>query len=211
MHLRVLGVLLFGLTACATTEPQPQGQITAPWLAPLAEPKPISFPAPAGLTPPMTVIVDPNVHGDPKPDAKPNQDKSGSNRSPPAPPLSASRPECIPHIKPHRGGDALHNQCADKVLGNGFVGFDVLVNGKHFDALQSPASVLWEIKTDNFDEYTDALKRIVIGKQVAELQHEREIARVCGFGFRVGVRSLAHQKALQDVDLSLKVVVMNWC
>lgn len=211
MRLRVLGVLLFVLSACATTEPQPQGQITAPWVAPLVGPRPVALPVPVGLAPPVPVMVEPDAPEQPDPEAAPKQNRSGSNRSPPAPPTSASRPECIPHIKPHLGGDALHNQCADKVPGNGFVGFDVLVNGKHFDALQTPAKVLWEIKTDNFDAYTDALKKIVVRKQVVELLHEREIARACGFKFWVGVRSAAHRAALIEADPSLDVAVMNWC
>ena len=87
----------------------------------------------------------------------------------------------------HLGGDALHNRCADKVPHNGFTGFDAFINGKHFDAFQHRAGVLWEIKTDNFDMYTADLRTIVIGKQVAELRRERDLAMACGFEFRVGV------------------------
>ncbi|MDC0707068.1 DUF6310 domain-containing protein [Stigmatella sp. ncwal1] len=154
-------------------------------------------------------MVDPNVRKMQDSETKPKG--SGSNRSPPAPLTSAPRPECIPRIVPHRGGDPLHDACADKIPQNGFPGFEALVNGKHFDALQHRAGVLWEIKTDSFDTFTAALQRIVIAKQVPELQHEREIARTCGFDFRVGVRSAAHKRALEAVDLTLKVVVMDWC
>jgi hypothetical protein len=112
---------------------------------------------------------------------------------------------------PHLGGDPLHNRCADKVPQNGVSGFDVLVNGKRFDALQSAARVLWEVKTDNFDTYTPALRKIVIAKQMPELKREKELAEACGFEFRVGVRSAAHQAALKFVDPLLKIVVMDWC
>lgn len=40
---------------------------------------------------------------------------------------------------------------------------------------------------------------------------ERELARTCGFDFRVGVRSAAHQAALLNVDRTLTIVVMDWC
>ncbi|SEK97590.1 hypothetical protein SAMN05444354_103222 [Stigmatella aurantiaca] len=111
----------------------------------------------------------------------------------------------------HLGGDALHDTCADKVPNNGFPGFDALVNGKHFDAIQIRAGMLWEIKTDNFDTYSRALQDIVVGKQVPELRRERELARACGFNFRVGVRSATHMAALEELEPTLDVVVMDWC
>jgi hypothetical protein len=211
------------LSACATTEPQQHqskqhqpkqhNQVAIPW-APLVAPKPIApvLPAPVGLTPPVTVMVEPGAQMQQEPEASPAPERSRSNRrDPPAPVASEPRPECIPHVKPHLGGDPLHNQCADKVPQNGFPGFDALVNGKHFDALQIRAGVLWEVKTDNFDTYTAALQEIVIEKQVPELQRERDLARACGYDFVVGVRSAAHRKALRDADRSLTIVVMDWC
>lgn len=159
----------------------------------------------------MTVMVDPGAQMQQEPEANPAPERSGSNRDPPAPVAPEPRPECVPHIKPHLGGDPLHNQCADKVPQNGVPGFDALVNGKHFDALQIRAGVLWEIKTDNFDTYTVALQEIVIEKQVLELQRERDLARACGYDFVVGVRSDAHRRALRDADPSLNIVVMDWC
>jgi hypothetical protein len=109
------------------------------------------------------------------------------------------------------GGDELHNACADLVPLNDFRGYDTLVNGKRFDALELGKRVLWEIKTDNFDTYSVALQRIVIAKQVAELRRERDLAEACGFEFRVGVRSAAHKAALEFEDHTLSVVVMDWC
>jgi translation elongation factor EF-4 len=112
---------------------------------------------------------------------------------------------------PHLGGDALHNQCADKVPQNGFPGSDVLVDGKRFDALQPRTRVLWEVKTDNFDTYSPYLRSQVVQNQRSELQRERELAKACGFGFRVGVRSAAHRAALLDAEPDLDIVVMEWC
>ncbi|RKH72059.1 DUF6310 domain-containing protein [Corallococcus aberystwythensis] len=134
---------------------------------------------------------------------------------PPGPPGSVDprerRPECRPQAVSHLGGDALHNQCADRVPSNDFAGSDVLINGKHFDAMQLRAGVLWEIKTDNFDTFTPALQRIVLGKQVDELQRERNIAKACGYKFVVGVRSAAHKAALLSQIRDLTIVVMDWC
>lgn len=120
---------------------------------------------------------------------------------------SQRRPECEPVPVPHLGGDAFHDWCADTVPPNLFPGHDVLVNGKRFDALQVGARVLWEIKTDRFDKYTSFLQEQVIINQVPELQHEREIARACGYDFTVGVSSAAHQAALLHEDLALNVVL----
>lgn len=145
---------------------------------------------------------------------KPQAEPSGQDWFPPGPPDSAEqerRPECAPRPVPHLGGDALHNTCADRVPQNDARGFDVLVNGKRFDALQLRARVLWEVKTDNFDTFTAALQRIVIANQVQELRRERELARTCGYDFIVGVRSAAHRTALLTQVGTLNVVVMDWC
>jgi len=133
-----------------------------------------------------------------------------SKGAPPAD-TQAGRPQCEPVPVPHRGGDATHDRCADVFPPNRFPGHDVLVNGKRFDALQVGVRVLWEIKTDNFDTYTADLQRIVIDKQVLELQRERELARVCGFDFRVGVLSVTHKAVLEARDRTLHILIMNGC
>jgi hypothetical protein len=113
----------------------------------------------------------------------------------------------------HRGGNDPHNNCADKIPNNSFPGWDVFVNGKNFDALQLATRTLWEVKTDNFDTYSDFLKGQVIRDQVRKMRIERALALACGFDFRVGVRSEAHQEALEDAAPDLKglIVVMDWC
>ncbi|RYZ42675.1 MAG: hypothetical protein EOO71_06785 [Myxococcaceae bacterium] len=147
----------------------------------------------------------------------PEPSPAGQDLFPPGPPRDSDprerRPECAPQPVPHLGGDVLHNLCADRVPLNGFPGFDVLVNGKRFDALQSRVRVLWEIKTDNFDTYSRDLRRIVISKQVGELRRELGLARACGFDFRIGVRSALHQEMLKRAAPELEdiVLVMDWC
>lgn len=136
---------------------------------------------------------------------------------PPGPPDSDSMeprergPECIPKRVPPKGGNSVHNTCADNLPLNAFRGANALVNGKAFDALQPATRTLWEIKTDNFDAFTAALQEIVVRKQAAELTRERALALACGFKFAVGVRSAAHRAALLKQAPSLTIVVMDWC
>jgi hypothetical protein len=175
-------------------------------VGPLVMPKPMTVPAPVGLTPPAPLVVVPEEVPTPRP--KPSSDKG------PAPALtSEQRPECIPRRVPHLGGDALHNTCADRVPLNDARGFDVLVNGKRFDALQLGARVLWEVKTDNVETYSVYLRKTVPEKQVLELRRERELALACGFDFRVGVLSAAHKAELERAAPELEdiIVIMDWC
>ncbi|AKJ05953.1 Hypothetical protein AA314_07579 [Archangium gephyra] len=85
------------------------------------------------------------------------------------------------------------------------------MNGKNFDALQLATRTLWEVKTDNFDTYSPFLRKQAVENQLPGLLYERELARACGFDFKVGVRSAAHKAALIARDDSLDVVVMDWC
>lgn len=196
---------LFLLSACATSAPQRYEQMAIP-VNPLVAPRPLILPAPVALPPPLPIVVSPE---EPTPKAKTSPDDARSNKGPPPAVTARQRPECEPLPPPHRGGDALHNKCADEFPPNRFPGKDVLVDGKRFDALQVDKPVLWEIKTDRFEEYTSYLKRQVIQNQVPELRREREIAEARGFGFIVGVSSTAHQTALLDVDPLLKIVVTD--
>ncbi|WP_371745733.1 DUF6310 domain-containing protein [Myxococcus sp. CA033] len=117
------------------------------------------------------------------------------------------RRRCEPIPVPHRGGDDAHNRCADRVPPNQYPGMDVFVDGKHFDALQVGARVLWEIKTDQFDTYSRFLQNQVLRTQVPELKDERDIAESCGYGFVVGVSSAAHKAALEAQEPLLNIVV----
>ncbi|HLL53008.1 MAG TPA: DUF6310 domain-containing protein, partial [Myxococcaceae bacterium] len=64
-----------------------------------------------------------------------------------------------------------------------------------------------------FDSYPDSLREIVVNNQVPELLRERDLARACGFNFRIGVRSALHKEALEQEEPKLKdlIVVMDWC
>ncbi|MFL5347017.1 MAG: DUF6310 domain-containing protein [Hyalangium sp.] len=159
----------------------------------------------------------PSTQQDPSTNRKPEPEGSPLGRDwfPPDPPVSADprdrRPECTPRRAPHRGGNDPHNKCADQIPQNSFPGWDVLVNGKHFDALQLATRTLWEVKTDNFDTYPPDLREIVLEDQVPKMQAEQALANACGFDFKVAVRSPAHKAALLQLDRNLKVVVMDWC
>lgn len=141
---------------------------------------------------------------------KTKPEPSGQNWPPPLPPDPSERerrPKCEPIPVPHRGGNNAHNKCADTVPPNRYPGMDVLVDGKHFDALQVSAPVLWEIKTDQFDTYSLFLLKQVANAQAEEMREERDIAEACGYGFVVGVRSAAHKAALLGVEPRLDIVV----
>ncbi|RKH64649.1 hypothetical protein D7W81_18145 [Corallococcus aberystwythensis] len=140
---------------------------------------------------------------------------AGKARQPPAPPWlvdQTRRARCEPIPVKHRGGDDAHNKCADRIPPNRYPGMDVLVDGKHFDALQVGVHVLWEIKTDQFATYSLFLRNQVITAQVEELLEERRIARACGYGFVIGVSSDAHKAALLEREPSLAPdVVVTGC
>ncbi|MFP2902663.1 DUF6310 domain-containing protein [Corallococcus sp. 4LFB] len=135
---------------------------------------------------------------------------AGKDWQPPVPPVPVDRTRhasCEPVPVPHAGEDNAHNECADKFPPNRYPGNDVLVNGKRFDALQVGVRVLWEIKTYQFDTYSDFLKERVIEQQVEEFQEDRNIAEECGYRFVVGVSSTAHKEALLRLDPSLQIAV----
>jgi Family of unknown function (DUF6310) len=136
---------------------------------------------------------------------------------PPVGPIETSererRPECKPRRVPPKGGNRLHNTCADGIPFNAYRGANALVNGKAFDAWQVVAGVLWEVKTDNYDSYPLELQDIVVRKHVRDFLIERELARACGFDFRVGVRSATHKAMLEIEEPQLQgvIVLMDWC
>jgi len=145
---------------------------------------------------------------------RPKPEPSGPDWPPPVPPEPLGRerrPECIPKRVPPKGGNRLHNQCADNVPLNTFRGANALVNGKAFDALQSATRTLWEVKTNAIEAYNPFVRQVELEKQVKEAQRERALATACGYDFVIGVRSEAHKKLLEREDFTLKIVVMDWC
>jgi hypothetical protein len=167
-------------------------------------------PGPAPVTRPVAEPASQEPVENPTPDPK---------TSPPRkdPPIfiddGTKRIKCVAVAVPHLGGDALHNRCADSVPLNGLPGKDVLIDGKRFDAVQFGTRTLWEVKTDNYDTYAEFVQRMSVKNQARELRRERDLARACGFNFRIGVRSAAHKDALEREDQELKglIVVMDWC
>ncbi|RKH43519.1 hypothetical protein D7Y23_29185 [Corallococcus sp. AB050B] len=147
-----------------------------------------------------------------KPRLKP--EPAGQDLFPPVPPGSPERersPECRPVPVPHRGGNDPHNDCADLLPQNSFPGWDVLVNGKQFDALVLVTRTLWDVKTDAFEKHSLHSQQFFAKVKLPELQRERRLAEACGYRFVVGVRSAAHKVALEKLDNTLAVVVMDWC
>ena len=135
---------------------------------------------------------------------------AGQDRQPPVPPGPLDRTRharCEPIPVKHRGGDAAHDACADRIPPNRYPGMDVRVDGKHYDALQVGVRVLWEIKTDRFDTYSDFLQEQVVREQVPEMREERDIADACGYAFVVGVSTEAHKVALEREERALEIVV----
>ncbi|RKG76894.1 hypothetical protein D7V88_31675 [Corallococcus terminator] len=135
---------------------------------------------------------------------------AGKDWQPPLPPGPLDRTRharCEPIPVPHRGGDDAHNACADRFPPNRYPKMDVLVDGLRFDALQVGVRVLWEIKTDQFDTYSDFLQRQVVKDQAVKMREERGIAAACGYGFVVGVSTQAHKEALEAEERTLDIVV----
>ena len=120
-------------------------------------------------------------------------------------------PRCKPVPVPHLGGHDPHNQCADLMPDNSFPGWDVLVNGKNFDALQLATRTLWDVKTDDFGKHSPRSRKFLAEVKLPEIKREKMLAEACGYKFVVGVRSAAHKEALLALDRSLEIVVMDWC
>jgi Family of unknown function (DUF6310) len=99
------------------------------------------------------------------------------------------------------------NECADKFPPNRYPGMDVLVDGVSFDALQVGVHVLWEIKTHQFDTYTDFIRRREIEQELDQIEKEKDAAAACGYGYVIGVSTQAHKDALLRADRFLNVVV----
>jgi hypothetical protein len=176
----------------------------------LSRGRPEVGPAPETRPVPETKPVpqEPLVKRRPKPEPK-------GPDFPPVGPIDTSerdrRPECKPVPVPHLGGNDPHNECADKIPNNSFPGWDVLVNGKNYDALQLAMRTLWDVKTDDFDKHSPHSQRFFARMKLPEMQREKRLAEACGYTFVVGVKSAAHKLALEQLDKTLKVVVMDWC
>ncbi|WP_342747708.1 DUF6310 domain-containing protein [Melittangium boletus] len=154
------------------------------------------------------------VPQEPSPKKRPKPEPRGPEFPPVGPTETSERdrhPECMPVPVPHRGGNNEHNKCADRIPYNSFSGWDVLVNGKQFDALQLATRTLWDVKTDDFEKQPPRSQDFIVKVKLPELRRERALAEACGYDFVIGVRSRAHKQALFRADPTLKVVIMDWC
>ena len=109
---------------------------------------------------------------------------------------------CNPIPSPRRGGNAVHNDCADKHPRNEFLGSDVCVsdgiNQRNFDAISGGKTVLWEAKTDNLDNWARSkrpvfAKLVIFGQWKKTASAQSPIAKNCKFQYRfvVGDSELA--------------------
>jgi Family of unknown function (DUF6310) len=149
----------------------------------------------------------------PSPKQRPKPEPQGPDFPPPEPPEISERDRrsCEPVPVPHRGGNNDHNKCADRIPYNSFSGWDVLVNGKQFDALQLATRTLWEVKTDDFDIHSPRSQAFFAKVKLPEIRREARLAKECGYTFAVGVKSAAHKEALEKLDRTLTIIVMEWC
>ncbi|WNG42617.1 hypothetical protein F0U61_53185 [Archangium violaceum] len=190
----ITGVVVVGFAiseALEAYEKRGRPQVRPPPTLPVPETQPVPEARPVPETKPAPQ--------EPQKKRRPKPEPAGEDWPPPLPPEFLDR-ECRPKCEAvpvkHRGGDDAHNKCADKFPPNRYPGKDVLVNGKHFDALQVGVRMLWEIKTDQFDTYNAFLKQQVVADQLEEFEEESRIALACGYGFTIGVSTEAHKAAL---------------
>jgi hypothetical protein len=201
----VAGVVVVGFAiseALEAYEKRGRPQVRPPPTPPVPETRPVPEARPV----PETKSAPPELQKE----RRPKPESAGEDWPPgPAPePTDRERErkcEAIP--EKHRGGNKVHNDCADWYPPNRWPGKDAVVAGKAFDALQVGVRVLWEIKTEKFDGYSDFLKKITVEKEIKEFKEYRAIARACGYAFRVGVISEAHKAALLDKDQTFDIVV----
>jgi hypothetical protein len=201
----VVGVVVVGFAiseALESYEKRGRPQVRPPTTRPVPEIRPVPEARPLAETKP--------VPQEPKKKRRPKPEPEGENRPPPPPPEPTDRERnrrCEAMPVPHSGGNKAHNKCADWYPPNRWPGMDAHVDGRDFDALQVGVRVLWEIKVEKFDEYSDFLKNITVEKEIREFTKYRDIALACGYAFKVGVISEAHKAALLKEDASFDIVV----
>jgi len=106
------------------------------------------------------------------------------------------RDRCRPRPVPHAGGDALHDLCADNEPPNRFTGYDVIIAGVRFDAMD-PSGALWEIKTGSFSSWPDFVQDEELRKIRVQFERERNAARDCK---RIYVFAAADNTLLDEVE-----------
>jgi hypothetical protein len=183
----VTGVVVVGFAiheALEAYEKRGRPQVRPPPTRPVPETRPVAETKPAPQ--------------EPQRKRRPKPEPAGEDWPPPLPPEPTDRErrrcEAVP-VK-HLGGDDAHDKCADQFPPNRYPGMDARVDGKHFDALQVGVRVLWEIKTDTFDTYSDFVQEQTVKDELGEFEEDSKIAQACGYSFVVGVSTEAHKAAL---------------
>jgi len=195
----VAGVVVVGFAiseALESYEKRGRPQVRTPTTRPVPEARPVAETK--------------TVSQEPKKKRRPKPEPEGEDRPPPLPPEPTDRERnrrCEAMPVPHSGGNKAHNKCADWYPPNRWPGMDARVDGRDFDALQVGVRVLWEIKVEKFDGYSDFLKEITVKKEIKEFKAYRDIALACGYAFKVGVMSAAHKAALLEEDRGFDIVV----
>ncbi|HEX5748531.1 MAG TPA: DUF6310 domain-containing protein [Archangium sp.] len=198
----VVGVVVVGFAiseALEAYEKRGRPQVRPPPTQPMPEAPPVVETKPAP----------PELKKKRRPKSKP-EGEDGPPGPTPEPTDRERERKCEAIPVPHKGGNKAHNTCADGYPPNRWPGMDAQVDGKNFDALQVGVRVLWEIKVEYFDDYSDFLKKMTVDKEMKELKVYRDIALACGYDFKVGVISEAHKAALLDVDATFDIV-LTWC
>ncbi|HEX8436533.1 DUF6310 domain-containing protein, partial [Archangium sp.] len=116
----------------------------------------------------------------PSPQQRPKPEPKGPDFPPLGPTETSERERrrrCEPIAVPHRGGNNDHNKCADRIPYNSFSGWDVLVNGKQFDAMQLATRTLWEVKTDDFDIHSPRSQAFFAKVKLPDIRREAGLAK----------------------------------
>jgi transglutaminase-like putative cysteine protease len=113
--------------------------------------------------------------------------------------------EAIPSC-PHAGGDPIHDQCADDLPPNEFYRCDALVDGTKFDAISGGRSILWEVKTDNYDNQNEFVRTMAAQSIASQVRAEALKARRCEYRFNLGLGDNRLAQALAALGVVPPVV-----
>lgn len=121
--------------------------------------------------------------------------------------------KCEAEKAKHRGGEEVHNQCADSIPGNAAAGGDWKVTtpegeAKNFDAWTPADNTVWEVKTNRVSEYPRFLREEQVRKHVAEAVVDNKIAERCGYRYAFQVSDPEHYRMIAPLLAPLGVDVV---
>jgi hypothetical protein len=94
-------------------------------------------------------------------------------------PATAGDDICEPIDKGyHLGGDQIHNQCADSYPPNEFMGSDACVAGKNFDAISGGRTILWEVKSENYNNNNGFTRNRIIEGWLKDINDDMAVTKV---------------------------------